>query len=289
MSTGRVSNLVAAIVWRFRLPMSALLVLGAVFCIPSANITHIDNDITAWFSKDDPVYRDYERFRQEFGGTRTLIVAVKADTPERLFSPPTLRFIQDVTAAIERVETVHRVDSLATATIVEALHGDEDGGLDVRPLLQDIDARTPDEVRRRALGDDLLRGDLVSDSGTVSAIVVSFDEDKIDEVRGGVIQEIHDIVDPAFNAAETRERTPALADARGSQAPAVPHPVPDKGHPAIQQTGKHKLARFSVPNRTVVLEHFRHGGVFTDGVGSQRCLFRDGIRQHTQFRTAPKT
>ena len=196
MSTGRVSNFVAAFIWRWRLPMSAFLVLGAIVCLPSANITHIDNDITAWFSKDDPVYRDYERFRQEFGGTRTLIVAVKADTPERLFSRETLTFIEEVTADIERVETVNRVDSLATATIVEALQGDEDGGLDVRPLLEDARTQSPDAVRRRALDDDLLRGDLVSESGTVTAIVVSFDEDKIDEVRAGVIQRIHELVDP---------------------------------------------------------------------------------------------
>ena len=56
--------------------------------------------------------------------------------------------------------------------------------------------QSPDEVRRRALDDDLLRGDLVSESGTVTAIVVGFDEDRIDEVRAGVIQQIHDIVDP---------------------------------------------------------------------------------------------
>ena len=196
MSTSRVSAVVAALIWRWRLPMSAFLVLGAVLCVPSANITHIDNDITAWFSKEDPVYRDYERFRQEFGGTRTLIIAVKADTPERLFSRETLTFIEEVTGDIERVETVTRVDSLATATIVEALRGDDDGGLDVRPLLEDARTQSPDAVRRRAMADDLLRGDLVSDSGTVSAIVVSFDEDKIDEVRAGVIQKIHELVDP---------------------------------------------------------------------------------------------
>ena len=55
---------------------------------PRANITHIDNDITAWFAKDDPVYRDYERFRDEFGGSRTLIIALKADSADRLFSQP---------------------------------------------------------------------------------------------------------------------------------------------------------------------------------------------------------
>ena len=35
--------------------------------------------MTAWFSKQDPVYVEYERFRQEFGGTRTLIVALEGD------------------------------------------------------------------------------------------------------------------------------------------------------------------------------------------------------------------
>ena len=93
MSTGRLSRLAADFIWRWRLWLSSFIVLGALACIPSANITHIDNDITAWFSRQDPVYQDYERFRQEFGGTRTLIVAVKADSPERLFSLATLRFI----------------------------------------------------------------------------------------------------------------------------------------------------------------------------------------------------
>jgi len=185
----------ADVIWRWRIPMSMFLVVGALALSPRANITEIDNDITAWFSKEDQVYRDYERFREEFAGTRTLIVALQADTPERLFSRDTLEFIEKVTGDIERVDTVLRVDSLASATIVEALPG-EDGGLDVRPLIEDAATQSPGEVRRRALEDDILRGDLVSESGTVTAIVVGFDEDRIDAVRGGVIQQIHDIVDP---------------------------------------------------------------------------------------------
>ena len=83
----------ADVVWRWRFPLSAAIVLCAIAFIPRANITRLDNDVTAWFSKDDPVYRDYERFRDEFGGSRTLIVALEADTADRLFSPATLEFI----------------------------------------------------------------------------------------------------------------------------------------------------------------------------------------------------
>ena len=62
----------------FRSWLTGFIILGALALSPRANITRIDNDLTAWFSTSDPIYRDYERFRDEFGGTRTLIVALEA-------------------------------------------------------------------------------------------------------------------------------------------------------------------------------------------------------------------
>ena len=196
------SHALAGWIYRWRFPLSLFIVIGALALAPRANITKIDNDITAWFSKDDPVYRDYERFRSEFGGTRALIIALKADSPDRLFARDTLQTIEAITGDIERVDTVQRVSSLSTATIVEALKsGDaEDGGLEVRPLLDGLASRDPADIRRRALEDDLIRGDLVSENGSTTAIIVGFDEDRIDEVRAGVIQQIHDIVDPRLPA-----------------------------------------------------------------------------------------
>jgi uncharacterized protein len=201
------SRVLAAWIYRWRLPLSIFLILGALVLAPRANLTNIDNDITAWFSKDDPVYRDYERFRAEFGGTRALIVALQADSADRLFSRETLALIEKITGDIERVDTVHQVNSLATATLVEALPPSQssgagadvpvdEGGLEVRPLLENLESRDPAEIKRRALADDLIRGDLISDDATTTAIIVSFDEDRIDQVRAGVIQQIHEIVDP---------------------------------------------------------------------------------------------
>ncbi|HET7217046.1 MAG TPA: efflux RND transporter permease subunit [Vicinamibacterales bacterium] len=204
------SRLLANAIYRWRYPLCAFIVLGAVLMAPRANITHIDNDVTAWFSKDDPVYRDYERFRTEFAGTRALIIALKADSPDLLFSRDTLRTLERITGDIERVDTVQQVYSLATATIVQAIppaaavpgktggdaENQDEGGLDVRPLLENLDSRDPAEIKRRALADDLIRGDLVSEDARTTAIIVNFDEDRIDEVRAGVIQTIHELVDP---------------------------------------------------------------------------------------------
>jgi predicted RND superfamily exporter protein len=193
------SRRLADVLWRWRFPLSALIVLTAIAFAPHANITRIDNDISAWFSKDDPVYRDYERFREEFGGSRTLIVALKADAPDRLFAATTLDFIRDTTSAIERVDAVERVVSLSTVTTVTS----NQEGIDVRRLIDPNESQPPAEVRRRALADELIRGDLVSEDATVTAIVVSFDESRIDQVRAGVIQRIHDIVDPKLPAGVT--------------------------------------------------------------------------------------
>jgi predicted RND superfamily exporter protein len=196
------SDVLASWIYRWRIPLSIFIVLGALAQAPLANITEIDNDITAWFSKDDPVYRDYERFRAEFGGTRSLIIALQADSADGLFSRETLAAIQAMTGDIERVETVQHVNSLATATMVQAIRGaaPDEGGLDVRLLLEDLDTRDPADIKRHALADDLIRGDLVSEDGATTAIIVGFDEDRIDEVRAGVIQQIHDIVDPTLPA-----------------------------------------------------------------------------------------
>jgi predicted RND superfamily exporter protein len=191
-----VSRRFADVVWRWRFPLSAFIVVCAIAFAPRADITSIDNDISAWFGASDPVYRDYERFRDEFGGSRTLIVALKAESAERLFSRATLDFISQVTGDIERVDTVERVASLSTATTVEAIERPGDSGIDVRRLIDGTSGQTPAEVRRRAMKDDLIRGDLVSDDGTVTALVVSFDERRIDEVRAGVIQRIHELIDP---------------------------------------------------------------------------------------------
>ncbi len=131
-AAGPVARL-ADFLYRFRFPLSALVMVGALWFAPSANITNIDNDLSAWISKDDPAYQDYERFRAEFGGTRNLIVALESD---RLFTPEGLRYIQRITSELEKVDRVERVQSLATANVVRPLPAtaDDDGGIEVAPL-----------------------------------------------------------------------------------------------------------------------------------------------------------
>lgn len=187
----------AVVIYRWRRWLSAFIVIGAVLLLPRVNVTAIDNDLTTWFQQDDPVFQEYQRFRDEFGGTRTLIIAIEAPSRDRLFSREAFAYIDDVSADIELVDAVDRVVSLTSATLVDARPSDipgEPAWLDVRPLIDDLADRTPNEVGQRALDDELLRGDLVSADGTVAAIIVFFDEARVDEVRAEVLARIRDIV-----------------------------------------------------------------------------------------------
>jgi predicted RND superfamily exporter protein len=187
----------AGFIFRFRYLLCALIAVGAIYFAPKVNFTEIDNDITMWISKQDPIYQQYERFRKEFGGQRLLLIALQSD---RLFAPEALDFIRQITGDIQRVDLVERVQSLATANIVVSLpaDGDDGGGIEVQPLLEEQGdpAAAAARARRLALDDPLLRGDLVSEDGTVTIVAVSFDEDRIDDERASVIDNIHALVDP---------------------------------------------------------------------------------------------
>lgn len=203
----------ADFLWTFRWWLTVGIVVGAIFLAPRADLTKIDNDITAWFSKADPIYREYDRFRGEFGGTRTLIIALDvapdaADAAAGVFTEERLRFIDELSDELQQVRTVEHVNSLGTATLVTATppgQGD-DGGLEVERLIPDADDRVrlkpdttsgtrPDQIRTRALNDALIRGDLVSEDGRTAAILISFDEDRIDAVRAAVLEEIRAVVE----------------------------------------------------------------------------------------------
>jgi predicted RND superfamily exporter protein len=182
---------IATFLYRFRHAFVIAVLVGAAFLAPRADLTQIDNDLSSWIKKDDPEYLTYERFREEFGGTRTFIIALQSD---RIFTPDGLQFLDRITRDLQRIELVERVDSLASANIVRPLPPttEDDGGIEVSPLVKGrtFSVEGAQNVRKDALGEPLLRRDLINDAGTVTAVVVTFDEGRIDEVRGRVIDEV---------------------------------------------------------------------------------------------------
>lgn len=210
----RLADDVTEALWRWRRLLAGLSVLGALLLAPLADIRTLDNDVSAWFQRDDPVYTDYERLKQEFPGSRTLIIALAS---EDAFAPAMLDALRAITADVERVQAVRRVQSLATANVVRlheagrqapaggsSIDGEEAADeLQVEPLVPATGAIGATAVRREALADRLLAGDLVSTSGRVLSIIVSFDESRIDAVRTQVLDDIRARVDTHLPAGAT--------------------------------------------------------------------------------------
>ena len=190
--------------YRVRVVLSALAIVGAVVFLPAANITEVDNDIQAWFAHDAPVVRDYDRFRAEFGGAQPLLIALVSHAPEAsapqdsgMFTRDRLRTLQAISAALQLIPTVRRVQSLATSSVVRAAPSgpaEDDEGLDIGPLLDDLDRRSPRELLALAAADPLLQDDLVSRDGSTVGIIVTFDEEQLEQRRRAIVDRIHDTV-----------------------------------------------------------------------------------------------
>lgn len=208
-------NRLAAFLYRWRLPLSAALLAGAIGLLPRAFVTAVDNDLGAWFSRSDPLYRDYDRFQAEFGGTQPLIVALRSeraapDAPAAgLFTRERLEALEEITEVVARIASVHRVQSLATATVLRARTAaggtradPAESALTLGPLL-DLSRHSPERIRKLALEDSLLRGELVSADGRVSALVVTFDETGLDRDRPRILQEIYTAVESRLPAGVT--------------------------------------------------------------------------------------
>ena len=186
----------ADVLYRWRFVSLSVALGGLLAFVPTMRVVSIDHDVSAWLSRDDPAYRDYDRLTHEFGGTRSLIVALEG---EAIFTPDGLAYLQRITRDLGTVSLVTRVHSLANASIIRRLSvvGEEDEGIAVTPLIPDRDLApaAARDVRREALDDPLLRGDLVSEDAQVTAVLVTFDEDRIDAVRTQVLEDIRRVIE----------------------------------------------------------------------------------------------
>jgi predicted RND superfamily exporter protein len=194
---------IAEALYRRRVLSIVILLGGALLFVPRIDPTKIDNDLGAWISKQDRVYRQYDYFRREFGGTRTLIIALEG---EGIFTPAGLRYLDRISSELMKVRLAERVQSLATASVVRALPIDESAqsGIEVVSLFDGgIAAQADaDRVKAEALDDPLLERDLLSENARVVAVVVTFDEDRIDAERGQALADARAVVE--------RDRPPGI-------------------------------------------------------------------------------
>ncbi|MDC8758951.1 efflux RND transporter permease subunit [Janthinobacterium fluminis] len=158
------------VAWRWAiLLLSVLLVGGAV---SQAGKVQFSSDYRDFFSADDPGLQAYESLRSAYSRDNTVLVAF-APKNKDVFTPATLGLIEQFTSDAWRLPYTRRVDSLSNFQYTRA-DGDD---LTVKNLVSGAKDLNPEQlaaIKRIALAEPFLVDKLVSSTGAVSGVSISF-------------------------------------------------------------------------------------------------------------------
>lgn len=122
----------------------------------------------------DPARAVYEQAVREFGDDE--LYAIAMETEGGVFAPEPLATLRSLHGEIARLPGVRRVQSLAD--VVTFRYDAAQDWIDVGPLFDEVPA-TPEALaalRERALGDPLLRRNVVSEDGRTAGVTIRFAE-----------------------------------------------------------------------------------------------------------------
>lgn len=150
-------------------PLASLilaLALAAPFLAQLPGVRTVDN-VDYFTVEDDPDVAFYDSIKATFGNDEFFAVVF---TSPKLFTPGLLRMVADLTADLESIPEVRKVQSLAN---VDYILGSADY-FEVRPFLEKIpdDPEALGLLREQALGNPLYVSNLISRDGQTTAIVV---------------------------------------------------------------------------------------------------------------------
>jgi len=125
-----------------------------------------------WFDKDSQIIKDYDKFRAEFSGDDTFIIAFE-DTKNKngVFNEKALETIMDLTYEFEDIDGVDDVTSLTNYSFMSG----ENDNFRVDEFIEDFD--NLEEKRNIAINDNLILNQLISKDGKATAIAIRLSED----------------------------------------------------------------------------------------------------------------
>ncbi len=128
----------------------------------------LDPSTDSMLSPSNPEYIFFERMKEVFGRSDTLLVALVTDD---IFTSERLQQIADLTERIEDLDEVHHVSSLSTALNIRS----ENDDLLIEPFYDEppTDIHGLAELRSRALNDPIYSGNLVSRDGRIAVLAVT--------------------------------------------------------------------------------------------------------------------
>jgi predicted RND superfamily exporter protein len=164
---------------RYRVPVIIVVAIITLFLGYKMMALKLNADFSTYLRQDDPLVQQYNRIGEEFGGKSIALVLIES---EQLFTAQSLEQIRKLTDAYEDMDGISYITSLANVLDFKKT----EWGLEVGKLLPV--GQTPqsdDELRRfkdYVLSKEMYTGNLVSEDGTLSAIMLRLETD-MDEYR----------------------------------------------------------------------------------------------------------
>src|SRR6056297_310620 len=153
-------------------------------------------DVDRFVLQDDPDNLFYESFKQVFGNDEFFIIAFTQDS---IFTNESLKICREITDALENIQEIKDVKSLAS---IDETRGYDDF-FEVRNFLPELPLAKNqlNELKSRALSNNLYLKNLISEDGRTTAILVELYEKPDDHLyRHRIMAKVHDILSPYKSA-----------------------------------------------------------------------------------------
>ena len=136
----------------------------------------IETSVESLITRDDSDLKFYEKYKNQFGEDKFIVAAFYNN---KMFERESLTAIQNLTFQLEEISEVKQVVSL---TNVETTLG-SDNDFIVQPLVPQIpeDQAGCESIRKRALSNELISGNIVSEDGNYGLFLVRLHEMKDDQ------------------------------------------------------------------------------------------------------------
>lgn len=162
---------------RYRLAVMS--VIGLITLVATFGLTklEIDTSFDSLIPSDDPARIVYQRVMGEFGSDNKTIIYIE---DQSLWSTEKLTTLQAMHTELKRIPHIHRVDSLFNLRTIRGQTVDGEIQVKAESVLERI-PQTPPEVaaaKLRALGNPLYVGNLFSENGRVTAMIVTVEDDE---------------------------------------------------------------------------------------------------------------
>jgi predicted RND superfamily exporter protein len=178
-----------------------ILLITAFFTFQIYDNARLETNLDKYKPEDQPEFIASDKYEDLFGISDAIIVAIENDSdPNGVYNPETLRKIDEISLALEKLPEVAKgdVNSLATADNIKG----SDFGLEVDPFYQQLPESEAEinNLRENVEENKMISGRIVAEDGSSALIMAELKAGEIDRLE--LYQKVQEIVKPYRSGSE---------------------------------------------------------------------------------------